>query len=92
MGGHLSFTGLDSRGCHVGVADGFDFLDGILDAEIIVDSKNRIEHRNDEDSLFFHYRVEVANIAKQNSYIILGFLHGVLAVANLVLHEFRDEY
>jgi hypothetical protein len=67
----------------------------MLEAEIIVDAEERIEHENDILSFFLHDIVEIADIAEKNAHIILSFLHGVRAGTDLLLdklgHKDRED-
>ena len=91
MRGHSCFAGLYASGSHIGVSYSFYFLDPILDAEIVKKPKQLVEHGDNFGAFFLHDVVEVANITKENCYVVLCLLHVGVALSYLIPDEFGNQ-
>lgn len=64
----------DASSSHVGVANSFDFLDSVLDAEVVVDPEERVEDDDDVLSFLFDDAIEVADVAEEDGDVEFDFL------------------
>lgn len=86
------FAGLDTCRSHVSIADSFDFLNAMLHAEVVIQTKKIVEHGHDILTLHAHDGVKVTNVKKEDGDIILRFGHCVLALSHLRFDKIRHKY